>query len=96
MIVATPTLAQGLNLPAHLAILAGDKRAGENPGDREDLEAHELLNAAARAGRAGHLANGIVILIPEPLIKFTRKKTLNDQLKISLPRSFRRMIVALP
>ncbi|HHK7932050.1 DEAD/DEAH box helicase [Serratia marcescens] len=84
VIVATPTLAQGLNLPAHLAILAGDKRAGENPGDREDLEAHELLNAAARAGRAGHLANGIVILIPEPLIKFTRKKTLNDQLKNKL------------
>lgn len=84
VIVATPTLAQGLNLPAHLAILAGDKRAGENPGDREDLEAHELLNAAARAGRAGHLANGIVILIPEPLIKFTSRKALNDQLKKKL------------
>ena len=27
VIVATPTLAQGLNLPAHIAILAGDKRA---------------------------------------------------------------------
>src|SRR6185295_16028333 len=27
VIVATPTLAQGLNLPAQLAILAGDKRA---------------------------------------------------------------------
>lgn len=68
VIVATPTLAQGLNLPAQLAILAGDKRAG---GDgREDLEAHEILNAAARAGRAGHLANGLVLLIPEPIIQF--------------------------
>ncbi|HIE5562966.1 TPA: DEAD/DEAH box helicase [Enterobacter kobei] len=84
VIVATPTLAQGLNLPAHLAILAGDKRAGENPGDREELEAHELLNAAARAGRAGHLANGIVILIPEPIIKFIHKKTLNEPLKKKL------------
>lgn len=27
VIVATPTLAQGLNLPAQMAILAGDKRA---------------------------------------------------------------------
>lgn len=68
VIVATPTLAQGLNLPAHLAVLAGDKRMGEN--QREDLETHELLNAAARAGRAGHLANGVVILVPEPVITF--------------------------
>lgn len=68
VIVATPTLAQGLNLPAQLAILAGDKRAG---GDgREELEAHEILNAAARAGRAGHLANGLVLLIPEPIIQY--------------------------
>jgi superfamily II DNA/RNA helicase len=84
VIVATPTLAQGLNLPAHLAVLAGDKRAGENQGDREDLEAHELLNAAARAGRAGHLANGVVILIPEPIIKFAPGAALSDQLKKKL------------
>jgi DEAD/DEAH box helicase len=57
VIVATPTLAQGLNLPAHLAILAGDKRA--DASGREELKAHELLNAAARAGCAGHLANGL-------------------------------------
>ncbi|GAA4772633.1 hypothetical protein GCM10023219_19770 [Stakelama sediminis] len=68
IIVATPTLAQGLNLPAQLAILAGDKRAGGE--GREALEAHEILNAAARAGRAGHLANGLVLLIPEPIIQY--------------------------
>jgi superfamily II DNA/RNA helicase len=84
VIVATPTLAQGLNLPAHLAILAGDKRAGVEPGEREDLEAHELLNAAARAGRAGHLANGVVILIPEPVVKFTPGKPLSDLLQQKL------------
>jgi DEAD/DEAH box helicase len=84
VIVATPTLAQGLNLPAHLAVLAGDKRAGEKQGDREELEAHELLNAAARAGRAGHLANGVVILIPEPIIKFAPGAALSDQLKKKL------------
>ncbi|MFD2431737.1 hypothetical protein ACFSUK_33905 [Sphingobium scionense] len=50
VIVATPTLAQGLNLPAQLAILAGDKRA-DRAGGRENLEAHEILNAAARAVR---------------------------------------------
>ncbi|WP_103108486.1 DEAD/DEAH box helicase [Brevibacillus reuszeri] len=83
VIVATPTLAQGLNLPAHLAVLAGDKRMGEDQ-EREDLEAHELLNAAARAGRAGHLANGVVILIPEPIITFTPGAPLANDLKQKL------------
>jgi ATP-dependent RNA helicase HelY len=65
VIVATPTLAQGINLPAQLAVLAGNKRVDER--GREDLEAHEILNAA---GRAGYLANGVVLLIPEPVLKF--------------------------
>jgi ATP-dependent RNA helicase HelY len=67
-IVATPTLAQGMNLPAQLAILAGDKR--HDADGRAPLEAHEILNAAGRAGRAGHLANGIVLMIPEPVAGF--------------------------
>lgn len=79
VIVATPTLAQGLNLPAQLAILAGDKRA-DRAGGRENLEAHEILNAAARAGRAGHLANGLVLLIPEPIITFRTGQALNADL----------------
>jgi ATP-dependent RNA helicase HelY len=69
VIVATPTLAQGMNLPAQLAILAGDKRQDEQ--GRSALEAHEILNAAGRAGRAGHLANGVVLLIPDPVAGFT-------------------------
>jgi ATP-dependent RNA helicase HelY len=67
-IVATPTLAQGINLPAQLAVLAGNRRHDES--GREELEAHEILNAAGRAGRAGHLANGAVLLIPEPVVSF--------------------------
>lgn len=89
VIVATPTLAQGLNLPAHIAILAGDKRSGRDKGEREALEAHEILNAAARAGRAGHLANGIVLLIPEGILQFRQgnhfdKKVL-EKLESVLP-----------
>jgi ATP-dependent RNA helicase HelY len=68
IIIATPTLAQGMNLPAQVAIIAGDKRHVD--GGRADLEQHEILNAAGRAGRAGHLANGIVLLIPEPVVGF--------------------------
>jgi hypothetical protein len=44
---------------------------------QEELKAHELLNAAARAGRAGHLANGLVLLIPEPIIYFEKPNQLS-------------------
>lgn len=68
VIIATPTLAQGMNLPAQIAILAGNKRHDDT--GRSELKQHEILNAAGRAGRAGHLANGIVLLIPEPVVGF--------------------------
>ena len=45
-------------------------RADLDEGGREPLGAHEILNAAARAGRAGHLANGVVLLIPEEVLSF--------------------------
>ena len=100
VIVATPTLAQGLNLPAHLAILAGDKRAKPEGDGREDLEAHEILNAAARAGRAGHLANGVVLLIPEPVISFTEGEGLSrdvvDKLQSVLPEDDRCVSISDP
>ena len=99
-IVATPTLAQGLNLPAHLAILAGDKRADTDNKGRADLEAHEILNAAARAGRAGHLANGVVILVPEPIISFAEGKPLGwkviEKLKSVLPEDDRCVVISDP
>ncbi|MCK1732962.1 DEAD/DEAH box helicase [Bradyrhizobium sp. 138] len=98
VIVATPTLAQGLNLPAQLAVLAGDKRASEE--GREDLEAHEILNAAARAGRAGHLANGVVLLIPEPIISFSKGKGLSPdvikKLRAVLPENDRCVTITDP
>lgn len=68
VIIATPTLAQGMNLPAQVAILAGTMRHNEE--GRKPLEGHEILNAAGRAGRAGHLANGTVLLVPEPVVQF--------------------------
>ena len=87
VIVATPTLAQGMNLPAHFALLAGDKRQDEE--GRTSLEPHEILNAAGRAGRAGHLANGIVLLIPDPVTSFY----VNGQPD---PTSFNKLRVVLP
>lgn len=61
-LVATPTVAQGINLPAEAVIIAGDDRWGAD--GPEILAVHELLNAAGRAGRAGHYAHGIVIDLP--------------------------------
>ncbi len=99
VIVATPTLAQGLNLPAHLAILAGDKRANTLSQGRQSLEAHEILNAAARAGRAGHVANGVVLLIPEPIISFSDRNLDVDvinKLKSVLPDDDRCIVISDP
>jgi hypothetical protein len=100
VIVATPTLAQGLNLPAQLAILAGDKRADADKKGRQELEAHEILNAAARAGRAGHLANGVVLLIPEPIITFPEDQSLDEhvvrKLQSVLPEDDRCVVISDP
>lgn len=90
VIVATTTLSQGMNLPAEFAIIAGDKRA--ELGGRESLKAHELLNAAGRAGRAGHLANGVVLLVPEGLLAFANGQpefAAKSKLKSILPESDR-------
>jgi ATP-dependent RNA helicase HelY len=89
VIVATPTLAQGMNLPVQFAILAGDKRQDET--GRSPLEPHEILNAAGRAGRAGHLANGIVLLIPDPVAAFAAAGTPDagaiNKLRLLLPQN---------
>lgn len=100
VIVATPTLAQGLNLPAHIAILAGDKRSDPDDGEREALEAHEILNAAARAGRAGHLANGVVLLVPEPILQFSKVDEIEpdviEKLQSVLPEDDRCLTLSDP
>ncbi|WP_282116393.1 DEAD/DEAH box helicase [Cellulophaga baltica] len=62
--VATATLAQGINLPAEIVIIAGDDRYNSETNKTERIPPHELLNAAGRAGRAGQSSQGAVILIP--------------------------------
>lgn len=59
VLVATSTLAQGMNLPSEVVIIAGDSRFNQDANRMERLEAHELLNAAGRAGRAGEVSQGI-------------------------------------
>ncbi len=72
VIFATTTLSQGMNLPAQVAILSANERASLD-GEfitQEPMKPHELLNAAGRAGRAGYLANGLVILVSRELLTF--------------------------
>lgn len=72
-IVATATLAQGINLPAEVVIIAGDDRFDEDTELPEKLLAHEILNAAGRAGRAGTAAQGVVLIVPGQVITFEDK-----------------------
>lgn len=63
VLAATPTLGQGMNLPADIVIIAEDSQYNADSGRRDILKPEELLNAAGRAGRAGESATGIVIVI---------------------------------
>ena len=66
-------MAQGINLPAEVVIIAGDDRFDEDTEGSEKLLAHEILNAAGRAGRAGTAAQGIALLVPGQIITFEDK-----------------------
>lgn len=67
VIAATSTIAQGLNLPCDVVILAGtDRSVDDDPSGnpRKSLRPHEILNALGRAGRAAYAATGLSIVIP--------------------------------
>lgn len=73
-LVATSTLAQGINLPAELVIIAGDLRFDAELENQELLEAHELLNAAGRAGRAGKNSKGMVLIVPGKVVEYNQSE----------------------
>lgn len=70
VMVATSTLAQGMNMPSEVVIIAGDSRFDRDANRMEKLEAHELLNAAGRAGRAGEVSQGFVLIVPSKVVDF--------------------------
>ncbi len=69
-LAATATLAQGMNLPADIVLIVGEERFDTEADAFAPLDAHELLNAAGRAGRAGLVAQGLVIVIPHTFVDF--------------------------
>lgn len=74
VLVATPTLAQGMNLPSECVIIAEDSRYDFASSRRRVLDAQELLNAAGRAGRAGQNATGMVVVIPGKVVSFNNEE----------------------
>lgn len=68
VLVATSTLAQGMNLPSHVVIIAGDSKFDEGNKQLAQMQAHDLLNAAGRAGRAGQSSYGLVLVIPSNVV----------------------------
>lgn len=80
-LAATSTLAQGLNLPCEVVILAGTDRLDDADAEektRTSLAPHEILNALGRAGRAGLAATGLAIVVPGKPIGFAPDKTLTN------------------
>ena len=74
-LVATSTLAQGMNLPSEVVIIAGDSRFDATASKVERLQAHELLNAAGRAGRAGDGSYGFVLIVPSKVVDFDAQRS---------------------
>ncbi|ARE40941.1 ATP-dependent RNA helicase DOB1 [Rhodovulum sp. P5] len=74
VLAATPTLGQGMNLPAELVIIAEDSQYNADAGRRDILDPEDLLNAAGRAGRAGESATGIVLVIPGKVVGLDDKE----------------------
>ncbi|WP_323003820.1 DEAD/DEAH box helicase [Denitromonas sp.] len=71
---ATSTLAQGMNLPSDIVLIAGDSRWDVEGDKMKQLDAHELLNAAGRAGRAGEGGQGFVLVVPSKIINIDDEK----------------------
>ena len=67
VIVATNTLAQGVNLPVRTVIIHSTWRSNEI-GERSRIPVRDYFNVAGRAGRAGQETEGLVVHV-----------TLNDQ-----------------
>lgn len=85
---ATSTVAQGMNLPSDIVLIAGDSRWDDSTDKMQQLEAHELLNAAGRAGRAGESGQGFVLIVPSKVIDFDDDANQIDRHWLSLQGIF--------
>jgi hypothetical protein len=61
-VVATPTLAQGVNLPLDMSIVTFLTRFNLDEGEAEPIDPSELHNMLGRAGRAGMVPDGVCLI----------------------------------
>lgn len=78
VMAATPTLAQGVNLPVDVVIIAGEMRYDQDEGRPIMISAEDILNASGRAGRAGYSSQGASILVPSHVIGYQEAPTSRD------------------
>lgn len=78
ILAATATLAQGMNLPADAVIIVGGERYDPKIAQQSKIAAHDLLNAAGRAGRAGHVAQGFVLFVPQKVVGLYQQENKID------------------
>lgn len=78
VMAATPTLAQGVNLPVDVVIIAGESRYDIELNRPVMISADEILNAAGRAGRAGFSSQGASILVPSHVIGYNGEPLSRD------------------
>lgn len=64
-VFATPTLAQGINLPFNLSVVGYTDRFNQNTRKNEPVPAGEIMNMLGRAGRAGKVPDGLCLLALE-------------------------------
>lgn len=62
-VFATPTLAQGVNLPLDLSIVTFTDRRDAETESNDDLPESEVQNMLGRAGRAGLVPDGFCVLV---------------------------------
>jgi hypothetical protein len=84
LMFATPTLAQGLNLPAVAVVIGGTSLGGGRWGQGADANLAErtkatILNSFGRAGRPGFSNQGVALLIPDQPVRI---KSLADALTV--------------
>ena len=70
LLFATPTLAQGLNLPADVVVVAGSSLGGAQEKENDKLQGVRspdatILNAFGRAGRAMVANHGLAVLVSD-------------------------------